>query len=443
MFKKISVIGKYFNQNLNLMFIGNIITVLLNIATVKVLTNKYDTSDFGVYSLSMAFNVFPQLVLFAPISASIFPFVQKHKNEKSYSLFQKQVFDLFYFVVLLLTFLIALFAIFNFYTGLYPFSTVYLLLLSLSFSTTISALTTLDTFSLANSNTKEYVVFPIINMFIKLLMLAVLFQVKISPYNLILLFCVFQFLFFFVELSYLRKKAIVDYMIRINFKDIFTINTEIKKEIIKYAQNFCLWGAFAWLQTFLDKFLLKDYTNSSAVAIYAVYYQYGFFPFTILSSVISQYITPIYFSKTGNDTAGMLVFLKKLLVNTLLFLFITCLILPILSYYIAPFFIRVLTTKEYLKFIQYFPIIVLAGCFYCYSQILTVPLLHSDLVKKIRFPKIASSVLAVILFALLAPKYNLLGILTALMVSNIFYFVVILIANLQFYRSIKFPKYEN
>lgn len=419
------------------MFIGNIVSILLNIATVKILTNRFSTNDFGIYSITMSFNTFPQLVLFAPISAAIFPFIKKHKEQNNYLGFQREIFDLFYFVVIILLAIIMMIAGLSVVIPFLRLNEIYLLLMALFFSSSISALTILDTFSLANSKIKQYVIFPIVNLFLKLLMIAVLFFVHLSPYSLILLFCLIQSFFFVFELHYLRKREIVTYRISLNISSIFNIKTEVKRNILKYSQNFVLWGAFAWLQTFLDKYLLQSYANSSTVAVYAVYYQYGFFPFTIFSSIISQYITPIYFDKYSAGIASILPFLKKLIVRTNIFLIACSFVLPVLAYYIAPFTIKILTSTDYLKFISDFPYIVLAGSFYCFSQIITVPLLGSDQVKKIKFPKIMSSVLAVIFFAILAPRYHLVGIMISLLISNAFYFITIMFANWQYYKQLK------
>lgn len=426
----------HLNKKMLLMMVGNLTTIIINIATVKILTNKYTTTDFGIYSLIVSFTVLPQLVLFAPIAASIFPFINGKKEENKYEDFQKDLFELFFLVSGGLLVLLGIIFTINSFLLLVPVGLIYIVFLSIFFSTTLSWLAMLDTFSLANHKVKEYTVFPIINLVIKLICLLIIFRVDVLPQTLILIFSMMQLVFCFIELFYLRKNGTITYLIKIKIRQVLLINSKGKKEILNYSKNFFIWGLFAWSQTFLDKYILNHYYSSGVVGIYAVYYQYGFFPFTIFSSIISQYITPLYFSKLGNNIQA-LSFLRKLLVFSVIFLIGFCCIMFVLAYYLAPFFIKLFTNAHYLEFINLFPIIVLAGCFYGFGQIITVPLLNSDFVGKIRTPKIATAILAVILFWVLAPIYGLAGILCSLLLSNIFYFGSLLLINMVYVKKLQ------
>jgi O-antigen/teichoic acid export membrane protein len=436
--KRYISLDKLLNKNLTLMIIGNIITISVNVAMVKLLTNKYSTTDFGIYSFTMAFTVFPQLILFAPISASIFPFSNKYKSLDSKSTFQKEVYELFYIITIILVLLLVGFIILNYFLEIINTGINILLIISIFFSFSISSLNLLDSFSLANSNIKEYVFFPLLNLTIKVFILFILLNFNyFTPTCLILIFSIIQLILFVIEESYLRKKGIMNYKaLSINVKS-FKLITPIKTEIYNYSKNFSIWGLFGWLQSFLDKYSLQYYCNNSTVAIYSVYYQYGFFPFTILSSIFSQYITPIYFSKLEIGGDILKSYIRKLLFNTTLVLIVSLICLPLLSVFIAPFFIKTLTNENYLENINDFPIIVLAGVFYCFAQIITVPLLSVLGVKKVKFPKISTSILAVCLFFILVSKFQLLGIFLALLISNFYYFMILFFMNIKTYKEIK------
>ena len=419
---------RHVNKNMALMLMGNLLTILINIAIVKILTNKFSTEDFGIYSLIISFAVLPQLVLFAPIAASIFPFIKKKKDENKYNCFQKDLFDLFFLIAacLFISLLIA-FSI-NLFFQVIPNELIYLGLFSVLFSITFSWLTMLDTFSLANSRVKEYTLFPIINLIIKMIALLAIYKIDIIPQTLIVIFSVIHFTLCFIEFLYLKKNGTITHSIRLKLDEVFSIRSPAKKEIINYSKNFFLWGLFAWGQTFFDKWFLHHYIGSSTVAIYAVYYQYGFFPFAIFSSIISQYITPLYFSKNSH-AQDALDFLKKLLYYCAFFLVVFCTVMYVSAFYLSPFFIRIFTNVNYLEYINLFPIIVLAGCFYGFGQIITVPLLNSESVGRIRFPKITAAIMAMALFWILVPRFGLRGILYSLLISNIFYFTSLFFIN--------------
>lgn len=426
----------HINGKMALMLAGNLLTILINVATVKLLTNKFSVGDFGIYSLVISFTVLPQLVLFAPIAASIFPFIKNRKDENRYDDFQKDLFDLFFLIVFGLLLILIIGYLFNQIFHLLPDGIIYLVFLSVLFSTTMSWLAMLDTFSLANFKIKAYTLFPIINLVLKLFGLFAVFRLTITPQSLILLFSLIQLLFCFVELYALKNNGTITCALKVKLADVFSINSASKKQIINYSKNFLIWGLFGWAQTFLDKWVLNHYNGSSTVGIYAVYYQYGFFPFTIFSSIISQYITPIFFSKIDNNQNSFS-FLRRLLIYSIFFLIVFCISMAVLAYYIAPFFIRIFTNAHYLEYIHLFPIIVLAGCFYGFGQIITVPLLNSDFVGRIRFPKIATAIIAVILFWILIPIFGFGGILYSLLLSNMFYFFSLLVINFSYLRNLK------
>jgi O-antigen/teichoic acid export membrane protein len=217
----------------------------------------------------------------------------------------------------------------------------------------------------------------------------------------------------------------------------FKLITPIKLEIYSYSKNFSLWGVFGWAQNFLDKYTLQYFCDNSKVAIYSVYYQYGFFPFTILSSILSQYLTPIFFSKL--ELGGMIYkkYFKRILLYSTLLLLFSIISLPILAIYIAPYFIKYLTNEHYLQEISIFPIIVSAGVFYCCAQVITVPLLSVFNVSKVKYPKILASVFAIALFYFLVPNYKLFGLLISLLISNLLYFFFLFCENLKVYRILE------
>lgn len=425
-------LSHHFNKKIGLMLIGNFLTILINILTVKFLTNKFSTYEYGYYTLIISFSSLPQLVLYAPIASVIFPFIKNKKDSNNYINLQRDVFNLLFFVTSIIFVFIGVIFFFN---AVYQFVSNELLfigLLTLIFSSSLSFLSTLDTFSLANNRIKEYTIFPIINVLFKLLLIIVFLKVKINPYSLIILFSCCHIILSLIEFLYLKKKCVLTYSLKFKIKDIFEIFTKEKKEIFSYSKNFFIWGIFGWSQTFFDKWFLQHYVNTSSVGIYAVYYQYGFFPFTVFSSVISQYITPIYFTKLHEQKHTS--FLKKLLTYSFYFLLITLVLTGIISFYLAPFLIKTLTNESYLTYIKLFPIMVLSGCFYGYGQIITVPLLNTDFVSKIRLPKILTAVISMLLFWILIPIFGVLGILIALLVSNLFYFVSLFIINWRYYK---------
>jgi len=410
------------------MLIGTLISNILNIILVKVLTNRLSTEDFGTYSLIMAFTSFPQIILLAPLSAAIFPFFKKNDPVESITKLQNNIYELFIFInmILLVIPVMAWGTCLLFQISWSEY--IQFFFLAVFFSGTVSILSIMDSISLANSKIKLFTLFPLFNLVLKILIALILFVYDAGPIRLIVYFSIGQFFFFLIEYAYLRRKKIILFSLSFPLKSVGNIWKNQKKEIIIYSSNLTLWGFFSWLQAFFDKWFLHQYFTSVEVGIYSVYFQYGFLPFVILSSVVSQYITPKYYANKV-DYQSCMNFMQRLFK----YLYITFPILllgaPVIAYFLSPMLIELLTNSSYLKYIAVFPWIVSAGTFYFYGQIFAVPLMSKELVGRIRMPKIVSSLFAVLLFGILTPKYGVRGVVFSLLIANIFFLIIILKKN--------------
>jgi O-antigen/teichoic acid export membrane protein len=403
---------------------GNLMTIVLNILMVKYITNILAPDDFGQYSLIISFTVFPQLVLFAPIAAAIVPLNSKLQADGDYKSLQKNVLSLFSLIVfVLILFLSVAWAI-----NIFHKSTFDMILAASFYSIPLAWLTMLDTFSLANSNIKEYLIFPVINLLIKLIAVICIVNREVSPFQMIFIFGGVHLILCFFEHWMLLKRRVLNWTPVFSIRSIFDLKSDGKRSIYNYGKNFVYWGVFGWAQVFLDKWIISEYLGKGTVGIYTVYYQYGFFPFVILSSIISQYVMTIYFSRSF-ELSNKISFVNRMLFMSVVGIVVGSVFLYFAALYFAPFFIELFTNESYLSEISVFPLLVIAGCFYALGQILAVPLMADDSVKSMRFPKIATVILSVALFFVLVPSYGLNGIIISLVVSNFFYFMSLLIIN--------------
>ena len=68
----------------------------------------------------------------------------------------------------------------------------------------------------------------------------------------------------------------------------------------EYGMPFATWGPIAWLQQSSDRWVLATRTNVSQVGVYQILFQLGFYPMTLLSSLVSQVMGPVLFGLVGN-----------------------------------------------------------------------------------------------------------------------------------------------
>jgi len=70
--------------------------------------------------------------------------------------------------------------------------------------------------------------------------------------------------------------------------------------IIRYSWPFTTWGVFTWFQLASDRWALNLFASSSAVGFFAVLYQLGYYPVTLLTGMLVTLVSPILFERSGN-----------------------------------------------------------------------------------------------------------------------------------------------
>ena len=80
-------------------------------------------------------------------------------------------------------------------------------------------------------------------------------------------------------------------------------------KIISFSRPLIAIGFLNWLRLAAEKWGVLLFTNyDEAVGFYAIIYQFGYYPITLLTNILINYLRPIYFDKAGNN--------KKQLIST-------------------------------------------------------------------------------------------------------------------------------
>ena len=119
-------------------------------------------------------------------------------------------------------------------------------------------------------------------------------------------------------------------------------------KIMQFSIPLMSLGFLNWLRLAFEKWGLVFFTNyNSAVGYYAIIYQYGYYPISLLVSLLISYLRPIYFEKAGDNnkklkstyTIGMKIFF---------FSFLALFILVIITFYNRDFIFKIILNKKYL-----------------------------------------------------------------------------------------------
>lgn len=199
------------------------------------------------------------------------------------------------------------------------------------------------------------------------------------------------------------------------------------RKMRSYAWPFATWGLFTWAQLSSDRWALQTFGVTSDVGLFAVLYQLGYYPITLLSGLVVQLISPILFSRAG-DGADQSRLDHTLRLNSLLVLGAVLLAVlgTILVFSLHKRIFSLLVAPEYRIVSSFLPWMVLSGGLFASGQAASL-LLMTDLdTRGLIVPKIVTALLGVLLNFAGAYWFGLRGVVFASIAFSLMYFVWIL-----------------
>lgn len=77
-----------------------------------------------------------------------------------------------------------------------------------------------------------------------------------------------------------------------------------RERIWEFSAPFAIWGVFTWAQIASDRWALGYFRSTQDVGLYAVLFQLGYYPMSLASDLVIQFLTPILFQRMGNSADG-------------------------------------------------------------------------------------------------------------------------------------------
>lgn len=75
---------------------------------------------------------------------------------------------------------------------------------------------------------------------------------------------------------------------------------ESREEMLSYAWPFACWGFCFWATNACDRWTLRMFSDAAEVGQYAVLFQLGIYPLLLITDLIQQLLSPIFFSRAGD-----------------------------------------------------------------------------------------------------------------------------------------------
>lgn len=195
-------------------------------------------------------------------------------------------------------------------------------------------------------------------------------------------------------------------------------------QIWKYSWPFCTWGIFYWAQSASDRWALELFATTQEVGLYAVLFQLGYYPMSIVTGMAMQFFAPILYYRAGDASDSR----RNVDVNNLswrltgLVLGVTVVVVLIAQQFHAQIFL-ILVAKNYWSVSHLLPWMLVAGGVFAAGQTVALNLMSQMKTHKMVVATIIPCLLGVAFNFAGAYRYGTTGIVIASILFSVLYFV--------------------
>jgi O-antigen/teichoic acid export membrane protein len=197
---------------------------------------------------------------------------------------------------------------------------------------------------------------------------------------------------------------------------------EYRELLYRYAWPFASYGILAWTQFASDRWLLDFFRGPQSVAVYSVSYQLGYQPMNLITAALSAFLSPILFQIAGGGgdpervrraTRWNWAHVYGLLGVTVVAALVAGLMRHLLF--------RLLAAPSYAAYSGDLPIMVAAGGLFACGQALTMMFFLGADSGAIVGPKVAASVVGVVLNYIGSRYFGIRGAVVATFLFSAIY----------------------
>jgi len=194
-------------------------------------------------------------------------------------------------------------------------------------------------------------------------------------------------------------------------------------QIVAYSLPFTIWGGFTWIQQASDRWALQSFGTTSDVGHYAVLFQLGFTPVSLLTGVAMSFLGPILYQRSYDGTDPTRTANVYRLSWQLTYICFAATALGFaMTFALHDWLFRVLVAAEYRESSHLLPWLVLAGGIYAAGQILALRLMSDMKSSMMTTAKIATALIGALLNVIGAVSLGIAGVIGALVTFSCIYF---------------------
>lgn len=213
-----------------------------------------------------------------------------------------------------------------------------------------------------------------------------------------------------------------------NLKGVQHATGKWQEQIWAFSWPISIFGVFTWMQLASDRWALGLFSTSQEVGLYAVLFQIGYFPISLLSGIAASFLAPIFYQRAGDASSEQ----RNTDVNRIswhitwwsLGITLVAVLVALLAH--GTIF-RLFVAPQYHSVSGMLPWVVLAGGVFAASQTLSLALMSKMKTRLMMPAKIGTAMAGVLLNIAGAYWFGLAGIVFAGVFFSILFFSWILV----------------
>ena len=200
------------------------------------------------------------------------------------------------------------------------------------------------------------------------------------------------------------------------------VTHEWTRQMYNYGWPFAVTGLFSWVHASSDRWALQIFSATSTVGFYAVLYQIGYYPISLITNLITQLVMPVLFSRAGDgsDMARMQTVRKMNRTVIIFILGLTGLAALVAANLHAEIF-ALFVPSEYYRVSVLLPWMILAGGIFASGQMAVLFILSSMKTKSLISFRIMGGIFGIALNFVGAWVWGINGIVFAMLLWAVFY----------------------
>jgi len=201
-----------------------------------------------------------------------------------------------------------------------------------------------------------------------------------------------------------------------------------ENEIWGFSWPIGIFGIFTWMQLTSDRWALQIFSTTHEVGNYAVLYQLGFYPISLITGMVMQFLIPILYQRAGDasDSTRVNSVNKLSWYLTWTTLGLTGLIFVVALLFHALIF-KILVAEKYNSLSYLLPWMILTGGVFASGQSLASSLLAQMKTREMMVTTVVTALFGVALNFIGAYWYGVIGIVGSGVLFSMLYFICMVV----------------